>query len=71
MSPYVLTVKTPAGRTAVQVVWSTRRGRRTMTQVGTARDSAQLELLKAKASQVIAGGQGDLTWLVFLGIQVA
>jgi len=31
-----------------------------MNQVGKASDSAQLKLLKAKASQVIAGGQGGL-----------
>jgi hypothetical protein len=60
VSPYVRTVATPNGRTAVQIVWSTHHGKRDMTQVGTGRDRAQVELLKARAAQVIAGGQGEL-----------
>jgi hypothetical protein len=60
MSPHVRTVATPNGRTAVQVVWSNRHGRRDITQIGTGRDQAQVELLKAKAAQVIAAGQGEL-----------
>jgi hypothetical protein len=43
----------------VQVVWSTRGGKRDLTQVGTARDEVEVELLKAKGAQMIAGGQGE------------
>jgi hypothetical protein len=44
----------------VQVVWSTHAGKRDMTQVGTARSEVEVELLKAKGAQMIAGGQGEL-----------
>ena len=58
--PYVRTVKTASGATAVQIVWSSRRGSRDIEHLGSAHDDAQLELLKAAARQRLAAGQGEL-----------
>ena len=57
---YVRTVKTASGATAVQIVWSSRRGSRNIEHVGSAHDEAQVEALKAAAGQRIADGQGEL-----------
>jgi hypothetical protein len=57
---YVRTVKTASGATAVQIVWSSRRGSRNIEHVGSAHDEAQVEALKAAAGQRIAQGQGEL-----------
>jgi Transposase DDE domain len=54
------TVKTTSGATAVQVVWSSRRGSRKIEHFGSAHDEAQLEALKAAAQQRIAAGQPEL-----------
>jgi hypothetical protein len=54
---YVRTVKTSSGSTAVQIVWSSRRGSRAIEHLGSARDEAQLEALKAAAAQRLAEGQ--------------
>jgi hypothetical protein len=54
------TVKTTSGATAVQVVWSSRRGSRKIEHVGSAHDEAELEALKAAAHQRIAAGQPEL-----------
>jgi hypothetical protein len=54
------TVKTTSGATAVQVVWSSRRGSRQIEHLGSARDDAELEALKAAAQQRIAAGQLEL-----------
>jgi hypothetical protein len=54
------TVKTSSGATAVQVVWSSRRGSREIEHLGSAHDEAQLEALKAAAQQRIAAGQLEL-----------
>jgi hypothetical protein len=51
------TVKTTSGATAVQVVWSSRRGSRAIEHLGSAHDEAELEALKAAAQQRIAAGQ--------------
>lgn len=56
---YVRTVKTASGATAVQIVWSSRRGSRSIEHVGSAHDAAQVEALKAAANQRIAQGQGE------------
>ena len=56
--PYVRTVKTASGATAVQIVYSSRRGAR--EHIGSAHDDAELELLKAAARQKLAAGQGVL-----------
>jgi hypothetical protein len=55
---YVRTVKTASGATAVQIVWSSRRGSRNIEHVGSAHDDAQVEALKAAAGQRILQGQG-------------
>src|ERR1700722_1076439 len=60
MSPYLRTVKTSSGATAVQIVHSSRRGSRDIEHLGSAHDDAELELLKAAGRQRIAAGQGEL-----------
>ena len=57
---YVRTVKTSSGATAVQIVWSSRRGSRSIEHLGSAHDEAQVEALKAAAAQRLAEGQGAL-----------
>jgi hypothetical protein len=57
---YVRTVKTASGATAVQIVHSSRRGSRDIEHIGSARDEAELEVLKAAARQRLAAGQGEL-----------
>ena len=57
---YVRTVKTASGATAVQIVYSSRRGSRDIEHIGSAHDDVELELLKAAARQRMAGGQGEL-----------
>jgi hypothetical protein len=64
---YVRTVRTASGATAVQIVWSSRRGSRNIEHVGSAHDDAQVEALKAAANQRIAQGQGELD----LGLDLA
>jgi hypothetical protein len=58
--PYVRTVKTASGATAVQIVYSSHRGSREIEHLGSAHDEAELELLKAAARQRLAAGQGVL-----------
>jgi Transposase DDE domain len=60
MSPYVRTVKTTSGATAVQIVYSSHRGSRDIEHLGSAHDDAAVELLKAAARQKLAAGQGEL-----------
>jgi Transposase DDE domain len=60
MSPYVRTVKTSSGATAVQIVYSLRKGARSMVHIGSAHDEAELELLLAVARQRLAAGQDEL-----------
>jgi Transposase DDE domain len=57
---YVRTVKTASGATAVQVVWSSRRGSRNIEHIGSAHDEAELEALKAAARERLAAGQAEL-----------
>lgn len=57
MVAYVRTVKTASGATAVQIVWSSRRGSRRIEHLGSAHDDAELETLKAAAVQRLAEGQ--------------
>ena len=57
---YVRTVKTASGARAVQVVWSSRRGSRSIEHIGSAHDEAELEALKAAARQRLAAGQAEL-----------
>jgi hypothetical protein len=58
--PYVRTVKTKSGATAVQIVYSSRRGSREIEHLGSAHDEAELETLKAAARQRLAAGQLEL-----------
>jgi DDE family transposase len=60
-------VKTKSGATAVQVVWSSQHGSRSIERIGSAHDEAELEALKAAARQKIAAGQLELD----LGLQSA
>jgi hypothetical protein len=64
---YVRTVKTASGATAVQIVYSSRRGSRDIEHLGSAHDAEELEALKAVARQRIAEGQAELD----LGLSVA
>jgi hypothetical protein len=57
---YVRTVKTSSGATAVQIVWSSRRGSRSIEHIGSAHDEAALAALNAAAAQRLAAGQGEL-----------
>jgi hypothetical protein len=63
--PYVRTVKTSSGATAVQIVYSSRRGSREIEHLGSAHSDAEVELPKAAARQRLAAGQGELD----LGLQ--
>ncbi|MBS2966339.1 IS1634 family transposase [Actinocrinis puniceicyclus] len=56
--PYVRTVKTASGARAVQIVRSSRRGSRDIEHLGSARDEAELEMLKAAARERMAPGRG-------------
>ena len=60
MVAYVRTMKTSSGATAVQIVWSTRRGSRRIEHLGSAHDDGEVEALKAAARQRLAEGQGAL-----------
>lgn len=60
MVAYVRTVKTSSGATAVQIVWSSRRGARSIEHLGSAHDEAGVAALKAAAAQRLAAGQAEL-----------
>ena len=57
---YVRTVRTASGATAVQIVYSSRRGARQIEHIGSAHDEAELAALKAAAAQRLVAGQGEL-----------
>jgi hypothetical protein len=57
---YVRTVKTSSGAIAVQIVWSSRRGSRSIEHLGSARDEAGLAVLRAAAAERLAAGQAEL-----------
>ena len=57
---YLRTVKTSSGATAVQIVWSSRRGSRSIEHIGSAHDQAALAALKAAAAQRLTAGQAEL-----------
>ncbi|WP_458860425.1 IS1634 family transposase [Mycobacterium adipatum] len=57
---HVRTVKTASGATAVQIVWSNRRGSRNIEHLGSAHDEAGVAALRAAGVQRIAGGQDQL-----------
>jgi Transposase DDE domain len=57
---YVRTVKTASGATAVQIVWSSRRGSRSVEHIGSAHDETELAALKAAAAERLMAGQAVL-----------
>ena len=57
---YVRTVKTSSGATAVQVVWSWRKGSRSIEHIGSAHDNVALAALKTAAAERLAAGQTEL-----------
>ena len=57
---YVRTVKTSSGATAVQIVWSSRRGSRSIEHLGSAHDEAALAALNAAAAARLSAGQTEL-----------
>ena len=61
------TVKTSSGATAVQIVYSSRRGSRRIDHLGSAHSPEEVEALKAAARQRLAAGQTELD----LGLSVA
>lgn len=63
---YARTVMTASGETAVQIVWSSRRGSRAIEHLGSAHDEAGVAALKAVGEQRMAAGQAELD----LGIAV-
>ncbi len=68
VSPYVRTVKTSSGATAVQIVYSSHRGSRDIEHLGSAHSGAEVELLKAAARQWLAAGQGELDLGLAVGV---
>ena len=60
MVAYVRTVKTSSGATAVQIVWSSRKGSRKIEHLGSAHDEAGVAALKAAGAQRLAAGQAEL-----------
>jgi hypothetical protein len=57
---YVRTVKISSGATAVQIVWSWRKGSRSIEHLGSAHDDVELAALKAAAAERLAAGQTEL-----------
>lgn len=56
------TVRTASGATAVQIVYSSRRGSRQIEHVGSAHDEAELAALRTAAAARLAAGQAELDW---------
>jgi hypothetical protein len=57
---FVRNVKTASEATAVQIVWSWRRGSRSIEYIGSAHDEVELAALKAAAAARLATGQTEL-----------
>lgn len=60
MSPYIRTVTTASGATAVQIVHSEKRGSKNLTHIGSAHTPEDLALLRAKAQRLVDGDQMSL-----------
>jgi hypothetical protein len=60
VSPYVRTVRTASGTTAVRIVHSAHRGSRDIEHIGSAHDDIQLEVLKVVARQRLTAGKDQL-----------
>src|ERR1700739_1324049 len=50
--PYVRTVKTTSGAIAVQIIWPSRRVSRRIEHLGSAREAAEFEALRAAARKL-------------------
>src|ERR1700757_3006731 len=57
---FVRTVKTSSGATAVQIVWSWRKGSCSIEHLGSAHDDVELAALNAAAAERLAAGQTEL-----------
>jgi hypothetical protein len=57
---YIRTVKTSSRATAVQIVWSSRKGSRQIEHLGSAHDEGEMAALKAAAAERLAAGQAVL-----------
>jgi hypothetical protein len=57
---FVRTVQTASGATAVQIVWSWRRGSRSIEHIGSAHDEVELAALKTAAAARLMAGQTEL-----------
>ena len=68
---YVRTVKTASGATAVQIVYSSRRGSRKIEHLGSAHTDEEVEALKVAAAKRLAGDQGELDLGIELPAEVA
>ena len=56
MSPYVRSVRTASGARAVQIVYSSRKGARSIEHIGSAHDDAEPAALKEVAGQRLSPG---------------
>jgi hypothetical protein len=56
----VRTVTTASGATAVQIVWSSRRGGRSIEHIGSGHDDHELAALKAAAAERLAAGRTEM-----------
>ena len=68
---YVRTVKTSSGATAVQIVYSSTRGSRTIEHLGSAHTELEVEALKIAAARRLAGDQEALDLGIDLPEEVA
>jgi len=66
---YVRAVKTSSGATAVQIVWSWRKGSRSIEHLGSAHDDVELAALKTAAAQRLAAGQTELDLGISGGVE--
>jgi hypothetical protein len=66
---FVRTVRTASGATAVQIVWSWRRGSRSIEHIGSAHDAVELAALKTAAAARLAAGQTELDLGLSGGVQ--
>ncbi len=66
---YVPTVKTASGATAVQIVWSWRKGSRSIEHLGSAHDETELAALKTAAANRLSAGQTELDLGLCDGVQ--
>lgn len=66
---FIRTVKTTSGATAVQIVWSWRRGSRSIEHIGSAHDEVELAALKTAAAARLAAGQTELDLGLCAGVE--